>query len=183
MREVATAAAATAWGRNGLDPTAFPSIAEIENDLVAAAIDLPRRRSRWVGTVTSGAPSRMLAVLGARERWRERNGRDRRPELLLPVTAHSAFRKAAHLFDLDVVDVPVDEHFRADAAVMIELMSERDRPGRGVRTQLRPRCHRPRRRSGGCGGRARHPVPPRSVHRRLSCCRSSWRTRVGHRST
>ncbi len=126
VREVATAAAATAWGRNGLDPTAFPSIAEIENDLVAAAIDLHGGGPDVVGTVTSGGTeSCMLAVLGARERWRERNGRDRRPELLLPVTAHSAFRKAAHLFDLDVVDVSVDEHFRADAAVMIELMSDR----------------------------------------------------------
>ena len=126
VREVATAAAATAWGRNGLDPTAFPSVAAIENDLVAAAIEVHGGDEHTVGTVTSGGTeSCMLAVLGARERWRERNGRDQRPELLLPVTAHSAFRKAAHLFDLDVVDVPMDSEFRADRDAMIGLMSPR----------------------------------------------------------
>ncbi len=126
VRRVATEAAATAWGRNGLDPTAFPSIAAIENDLVAAAIEIHGGGPEVVGTVTSGGTeSCMLAVLGARERWRERHGRDQRPELLLPVTAHSAFRKAAHLFDLDIVDVPMDDHFRADAAAMIDLMSDR----------------------------------------------------------
>ncbi|MFN8124904.1 MAG: aminotransferase class V-fold PLP-dependent enzyme [Candidatus Nanopelagicales bacterium] len=54
-----------------------------------------------------------------------RQRRDTRPELLLPVTAHSAFRKAAHLFDLDVIDIPVDAEFRADAQAMIAAMSDR----------------------------------------------------------
>ena len=126
VRDVSAAAAATAWGRNGLDPTAFPSIAAIENDLVAAAIEVHGGDARTVGTVTSGGTeSCMLAVLGARERWRERFGRDERPQLLLPITAHSAFRKGAHLFDLEVVEVPMDSEFRADRQAMIELMSPR----------------------------------------------------------
>lgn len=124
VREVSTAAAATAWGRNGLDPTAFPSIAAIENDLVAAAIELHGGGPDAVGTVTSGGTeSCMLAVLGARERWRRNH--EGTPQLLLPVTAHSAFRKGAYLFDLEVVDVPMDDHFRADATAMIDLMSDR----------------------------------------------------------
>ena len=69
LREVANAAAATAWGRSGLDPTAFPSIAAVENDLVGAALDLHGGGPDAVGTVTSGGTeSCMLAVLGARER-------------------------------------------------------------------------------------------------------------------
>lgn len=124
VREVSAAAAATAWGRNGLDPTAFPSVAAIENDLVAAAIELHGGGPETVGTVTSGGTeSCMLAVLGARERWRRDH--EGTPQLLLPVTAHSAFRKGAHLFDLEVVDVPMDSEFRADATAMIELMSDR----------------------------------------------------------
>ncbi len=126
VHEVAVAAAATAWGRNGLDPTAFPSVSDIENDLVAAAIDLHGGPPGTVGTVTSGGTeSCLLAVLGARERWRERYGRDRRPELVLPITAHSAFRKAAHLFDLDVVDIPVTPDFRADPAAVAAALSDR----------------------------------------------------------
>ncbi len=125
LREVSAAAAATAWGRNGLDPTAFPSIAAIENDLVGAALDLHGGGPEAVGTVTSGGTeSCMLAVLGARERFR-RNGGQGTPQMLLPVTAHSAFRKGAWLFDVEVVDIPVDAGFKADVTAMKAAMSDR----------------------------------------------------------
>lgn len=125
LRDVALAAAATAWGRNGLDPTAFPSIAAIENDLVGAALDVHGGGPDAVGTVTSGGTeSCMLAVLGARERYRSRGG-DGRPTMLLPVTAHSAFRKGAWLFDVDVIDIPVDADFKADVAAIEAAFDER----------------------------------------------------------
>jgi glutamate/tyrosine decarboxylase-like PLP-dependent enzyme len=42
-----------------------------------------------------------------------------RPEIVVPVTAHPAFHKAAHYLGLDVVQVPVDPAtFRADAAAV-----------------------------------------------------------------
>ncbi|SFT40444.1 Glutamate or tyrosine decarboxylase [Geodermatophilus amargosae] len=105
---LAAAAQATFQWTNALDPTAFPSVARIEDDLVGAAADLLGGGPATVGTVTSGGTeSCLLAVLAARERWRARGGTGR-PRLLLPVTAHAAFRKAAHLFDLEVADVAVD---------------------------------------------------------------------------
>jgi glutamate/tyrosine decarboxylase-like PLP-dependent enzyme len=121
----AGAQAAFQW-TNALDPTAFPSVARIENDLVGAACALLGGGPTTVGTLTSGGTeSCLLAVLAARERWRTRGGAGR-PRLLLPVTAHAAFRKAAHLFDLEVVDVPVDPATcRADAAAVAELLDER----------------------------------------------------------
>ncbi len=125
LREVALAASATAWGRNGLDPTAFPSIAAIENDLVGWALDLHGGGPEAVGTVTSGGTeSCMLAVLGARERYRARGGTGT-PTMLLPVTAHSAFRKGAWLFGVEVIDIPMDAHFKADAQAMIAAMDDR----------------------------------------------------------
>lgn len=45
--------------------------------------------------------------------------------MLLPVTAHSAFRKGAWLFDVDVIDIGVDAEFKADAAAMIDAMDDR----------------------------------------------------------
>ncbi|MGY1700567.1 pyridoxal phosphate-dependent decarboxylase family protein [Geodermatophilus sp. SYSU D00766] len=108
LEDLAAAAQAAFQWTNALDPTAFPSVARIEDDLVGAAADLLGGGPATVGTVTSGGTeSCLLAVLAARERWRARGGSGR-PRLLLPVTAHAAFRKAAHLFDLDVVDVAVD---------------------------------------------------------------------------
>jgi glutamate/tyrosine decarboxylase-like PLP-dependent enzyme len=119
----AAAQAAFQW-TNALDPTAFPSVARIEDDLVGAAADLLGGGAATVGTLTSGGTeSCLLAVLAARGRWRRR-GRAGRPQLLLPVTAHAAFRKAAHLFDLDVVDLPVDPRTcRVDVAAVRAALS------------------------------------------------------------
>jgi glutamate/tyrosine decarboxylase-like PLP-dependent enzyme len=108
VADLAAAAQAAFQWTNALDPTAFPSVARIEDDLVGAAADLLGGGPAAVGTVTSGGTeSCLLAVLAARERWRAGGGTGR-PRLLLPVTAHAAFRKAAHLFDLEVIDVAVD---------------------------------------------------------------------------
>ena len=125
LDDLAAAAQAAFQWTNALDPTAFPSVARIENDLVGAALALLGGRPGAVGTLTSGGTeSCLLAVLAAREAWRAKGG-DGRPRLLLPVTAHAAFRKAAHLFDLEVVDVPVDPvTCRADVGEMDDLLDE-----------------------------------------------------------
>ena len=98
---------------NGLDPTAFPSLLAMENDLVATAANLLDGAGA-VGTVTSGGTeSVLLAVLTARDAF---PGTDR-PQMVLPSTAHAAFLKAAHYFGVEAVIVDVDPvTFRADPA-------------------------------------------------------------------
>ena len=53
-REALSAYAST----NALDPTAFPSLLQMEQDLIGMAADLLDGPPETVGTVTSGAPSR-----------------------------------------------------------------------------------------------------------------------------
>ncbi|WP_051467775.1 pyridoxal phosphate-dependent decarboxylase family protein [Actinomadura oligospora] len=98
---------------NCLDPTAFPSIVALERAVVAAVAARLGGDAGTPGVFTSGGTeSIMLAVKAARDA-RPVEGR---PELVLPSTAHPAFRKAAHYLGLEVVTVPVDpETFRADA--------------------------------------------------------------------
>lgn len=111
---------------NGLDPTQFPSVARIENDLVAAVAAQLGGDAATVGTVTSGGTeSCLLAVLGARELWRAKKLTGT-PRIVVPNTAHAAFFKAAHLFGLDVTTVPVDPStLRADPAAMAAAMEDR----------------------------------------------------------
>lgn len=93
---------------NALDPTTFPSVARIENDLVGWGLDLLQAPDHAAGVVTSGGTeSCILAVLAARERWR-RQGGSGVPILVVADTVHPAFHKAAHLLGLDVRTVPVD---------------------------------------------------------------------------
>ena len=94
---------------NGLDPTAFPSLLAMENDLVAAAGALlgggPGGVGSVVGSVTSGGTeSLILAVKAARD------GRPEiaQPRLVMPVTAHAALAKAASYLRVALDLVPVD---------------------------------------------------------------------------
>ena len=128
LRRLALAAAELAWGVSSLNPVAFPSVADVENDLVATTAAWHGGGPSTVGTVTSGGTeSCLLAVLGARERWRSLHGSaSRQPLLVLPVTAHPAFRKAAHLFGLQVADVPVDPQTFAPDPAEVERLVARD---------------------------------------------------------
>ncbi|MGZ6746085.1 MAG: pyridoxal phosphate-dependent decarboxylase family protein [Nocardioides sp.] len=98
-------------GSNGLDPTAFPSLLRMENDLVAFGCDLLDAPAGAAGTVTSGGTeSVLLAVQTARDARPEVE----RPRMVVPETAHAAFHKAAHYFGVELVAVPVGPDFRAD---------------------------------------------------------------------
>jgi sphinganine-1-phosphate aldolase len=90
---------------NALDPTAFPSLLRMENDLVAVAGRLVDAPGGFAGVVTSGGTeSILLAVLAARDARPD----VRRPRMVLPTTAHAAFHKAAHYFGVEPVLVDVD---------------------------------------------------------------------------
>jgi sphinganine-1-phosphate aldolase len=120
--ELAAAAHALASSANGLDPTAFPSLLRMENDLVAAAADLLGGSAQTVGSVTSGGTeSCMLSVLAARDARPEITS----PNVVLPATAHAAFHKAAHFFGVRPIPVPVNPlTFRADPAAMAAAIDE-----------------------------------------------------------
>ncbi|HET9022286.1 MAG TPA: aminotransferase class V-fold PLP-dependent enzyme [Ornithinibacter sp.] len=101
---------------NGLDPTAFPSLLRMENDLVAMAGELLDAPPGYAGSVTSGGTeSILLAVLAARE---GAAGVDH-PTMVLPTSAHAAFHKAAKYLGVREVLVDVDPlTLRADPAAM-----------------------------------------------------------------
>lgn len=108
-------------GSNGLDPTAFPSLLQMENDLVGFAARLLDAPDTMVGTVTSGGTeSCLLAVQGARD---SRPDVDR-PRMVVPSTVHAAFLKAAHYFGVEAVVVPVGADFRADVAATLAAIDE-----------------------------------------------------------
>ncbi len=110
---VAREAVAAFAGSNGLDPTAFPSLLAMENDLVGFAARLLDAPDSAVGTVTSGGTeSVLLAVQGARDARRDPT--QGRANMVLPDTAHAAFHKAAHYFGVEARLVATTDDFRAD---------------------------------------------------------------------
>ena len=119
--EVGRAAVAAFASTNGLDPTAFPSLLRMENELVGRTCDLLGAPASAVGTVTSGGTeSILLAVQAARDAFPGVTD----PAMVLPTTAHAAFHKAAHYFGVRAVTVPVGEDFRADVEATARALDE-----------------------------------------------------------
>jgi len=103
---------------NLLNPMAFKSLKQMENELVEMAGRL-FHCSGAVGAVTSGGTESLLVMVAAyRDRARREKPWIRRPQLVVPSTIHPAFDKAAHYFGVELKKVPVGEDLRANVRAM-----------------------------------------------------------------
>lgn len=105
---------------NGLDPMLFPSLLQMEKDVVAFAVEHLGGDEQTVGSFTSGGTeSVLLAVKTARDWARAHRPEVTKPKMIVPITVHPAFHKAASYFDVEAVIVPVDpQTCKADVAAM-----------------------------------------------------------------
>ncbi len=101
---------------NALQRDMCPSMSRFESEIIAMTLDMLHGEAvqehdssrKACGVLGSGGTESILnSVLAYREKAREERGVTR-PEMIWPDTAHPAFRKAAHLFGLDVVVAPTD---------------------------------------------------------------------------
>lgn len=99
----------------------WPSAIKYEAEIVAMTAHLlgaAQSSEPVVGTVTSGGTeSILLAMRSYRDRARSERGLQR-TRIVAPTSAHTAFDKAAHYFDMELVRVPVGVDLRADVAAM-----------------------------------------------------------------
>jgi glutamate/tyrosine decarboxylase-like PLP-dependent enzyme len=110
---------------NLLNPMAFKSLKQMETELVEMTGRLFHCAGA-VGTVTSGGTESILCAVAAyRDRARRERPWIRRPELVVPMTAHPAFDKAAHYFGVKLVKVPVGADLRADVRAMAKAIGWR----------------------------------------------------------
>ncbi|MEL6891656.1 MAG: aminotransferase class V-fold PLP-dependent enzyme [Actinomycetota bacterium] len=126
VHEVAEQAAQLYLHENALNTQAFPSLAEIQREVVGWTSDLLHGAElpdgQAVGFLTSGGTESILcAVLAARERGAIERGVTE-PEIVLASSAHAAFHKAAHNFGLAVRAAPVREDWSADVDAMASLV-------------------------------------------------------------
>jgi len=108
---------------NPLHPDVWPSSIKYEAEIVAMTAEMlgAGRTSdntgaddEICGVVTSGGTeSILLAVKTYRDRARAVKG-VKKPEIVVPSTAHAAFDKAAQYFNVKIVRIPVDDNFSAD---------------------------------------------------------------------
>jgi sphinganine-1-phosphate aldolase len=101
---------------NALYVNMYPSIGKMEKDVVVSVAELLRADDEVVGNITSGGTeSIMMAIKTARD-WAKVNRPEiTEPEMVLPVSAHPAFLKAAHYYNVKVVQTAIElKEYRAD---------------------------------------------------------------------
>lgn len=103
------------FSENALNPMAFPSLRRFETEVLRMTASLFHGGPESAGTMTSGgSESILMAVKTARDWARANRPEVKKPRMLLPLSAHPAFEKAAHYFDVEAVHVPLAADFRAD---------------------------------------------------------------------
>ena len=109
---------------NPLHIDLWPSGMKFEAEVVAmtaAMLGGDATDEEVVGTVTSGGTESIIMAMKA---YRDRAG-IRRPEMVIPDSAHVAFDKAAHYLGYRQIRVPLGSDYRADVDAMARAMTRR----------------------------------------------------------
>ncbi len=110
---------------NALNPTAFPSLKTMENEVVGMMKSL-LGNEQCSGSMTSGVTeSILMAVKTAREWARKNKPKIKKPELVVASSVHPAFNKACHYFGIKLVITPVDpKTYKADVEAMRKAITK-----------------------------------------------------------
>lgn len=106
---------------NGLGPAAFPSLAQMEADVISMALDLLHGPAGSTGAMTSGGTDSITMAIKTARDFARANGQARESaNIVLPQSAHLAFDKACQLMDIEVrrIALKTDGSFEADVDEM-----------------------------------------------------------------
>ncbi len=114
---------------NPLHSDIWPSISKFEAEIVAMTAQMlgaeaaARQGDQVCGTVTSGGTESILLAMKTYRDWARQQKGIRHPEMVLPITAHAAFEKAAQYFHIKPIYIGVDAHYRADVSAARRALS------------------------------------------------------------
>jgi len=110
---------------NGLNPTVFKSLKRFESEIISATAELLQGGDGVCGVLTSGGTESCLLAAKTYRDLARRTRPVRKPEMILPTTAHVAWFKAAEYFDIRPRLLPLDKALRADVG-RLEAMINRN---------------------------------------------------------
>lgn len=105
-------------GENALNTAAFPSLEQMQSEVLSIVGEWLGADEDSAGFFTSGGTeSLLMAVKAARDRARAERGIET-PNMVLATSAHAAFEKAAAYFGVESRRIPVLDDWRADVTAM-----------------------------------------------------------------
>jgi glutamate/tyrosine decarboxylase-like PLP-dependent enzyme len=101
---------------NPLHSEVWPSVSKFEAEVVAMTAHMlgAQQGAGVCGTVSSGGTESILLALKTYRDWAKAKKGITKPEMVVPITAHAAFDKAAQYFNIKMKHIPVDSDYRAD---------------------------------------------------------------------
>ncbi|KAL8121390.1 sphingosine-1-phosphate lyase [Apium graveolens] len=114
---------------NPLHLDVFQSVVRCEAEVVAMTAALLGSKEKCsggqiCGNMTSGGTeSILMAVKSSRDYMKARKGITK-PEMIIPVSAHSAYDKAAQYFNIKLWRVPVNKEFQADSRAIGQFINK-----------------------------------------------------------
>lgn len=127
LAEVQKEAYSLYMSENGLGPMAFPSLAQMEREVIQMALSVLHGPDGATGAMTSGGTDSItMAMKTARDFVRATKGRTGQGNIVIPQSAHPAFDKAAHLMDLEIrrISLKDDGNYEADPEAMGDACDE-----------------------------------------------------------
>ena len=117
---------------NPLHSDLWPSNAKYESEIISmtakmlgaeTAVNPSDADQEICGAVSSGGTESILLAMKAYRDWARDQKKIMRPEMIVAVTAHAAFEKAAAYFKIKLKRIPVDADYRADVAAARKAVS------------------------------------------------------------
>jgi glutamate/tyrosine decarboxylase-like PLP-dependent enzyme len=104
---------------------AFPSLVKMETEVVSMVISMSGGDDETVGNLTSGGTESIFMALKAARDWaRQNHPQITAPEMVVPVSAHPAWNKAAHYLGIKINMTPVEYAFRADVRALKDAINK-----------------------------------------------------------
>ncbi|WDP89392.1 MAG: aspartate aminotransferase family protein [Desulfobacter sp.] len=99
---------------NGLNPMAFKSLKRMEAEVVQMTAALLNGDEGACGIMTSGGTESCLLAVKTYRDMARKTKKIKKPEMIIPESAHVAWEKGAQYFDVKPVRIPLGEDFRVD---------------------------------------------------------------------
>lgn len=113
------------FSESTLNPIAFKSIKKMEQQVVEMTAQLLNGGPNAVGTMTSGGTESLFLMLFTyRERARKEQPHITSPEIVMPLSAHPAIEKAAHILGIKIRKAKLDKKQRVIPASIEKQINE-----------------------------------------------------------
>jgi sphinganine-1-phosphate aldolase len=99
---------------NVLQRDMYPSATKLEAEIVAMTASMLHGTPHVCGVVTFGGTESLINPMLVYRDWGRKEKGITEPEMIIPVTAHVALEKAAHLLGIKLLRAPLRDDWRAD---------------------------------------------------------------------